>query len=270
MLDAIEITTGDSPQLAVLWLHGLGADGHDFEPIVPELGLRLPVRFVFPHAPVRPVTINGGMQMRAWYDILGFDRRAKEDAAGIRASAAAVTEPSIARSSAACRRTASCSRVLARRCDRAAHGAARAAAIAGALAPRPICRCRDASERAQRGERTSTAFMAHGTDDPSCRSASPSTPQRARGARLRRRVARVSDGALCLHGRGQRHRRMVAALPAARVSPPFDLERVCTSETARPAASERALGERRSPACRRARPSSTACRRRTDDEMRAR
>ena len=92
MLDAIEITTGDAPRLAVLWLHGLGADGHDFEPIVPELRLRVPVRFVFPHAPVRPVTINGGMAMRAWYDILGFDRRAKEDAAGIRASAAAVTE----------------------------------------------------------------------------------------------------------------------------------------------------------------------------------
>jgi phospholipase/carboxylesterase len=76
----------------VIWLHGLGADGHDFEPIVPELGLELPVRFVFPHAPVRPVTINGGMAMRAWYDIMGFDRNAKEDAAGIRASAAAVTE----------------------------------------------------------------------------------------------------------------------------------------------------------------------------------
>jgi phospholipase/carboxylesterase len=92
MLDAIEVTTGDSPRLAVLWLHGLGADGNDFEPIVPELKLRVPVRFVFPHAPVRPVTINGGMRMRAWYDILGFDRRAKEDAAGIRASAAALTE----------------------------------------------------------------------------------------------------------------------------------------------------------------------------------
>jgi phospholipase/carboxylesterase len=92
VLDSIEITTGDAPQLSVLWLHGLGADGHDFEPIVPELGLRIPARFVFPHAPVRPVTINGGMAMRAWYDILGFDRRAKEDAGGIRASAAAVTE----------------------------------------------------------------------------------------------------------------------------------------------------------------------------------
>jgi phospholipase/carboxylesterase len=92
MLDAIEITTGDAPTLAVLWLHGLGADGHDFEPIVPELRLRFSVRFVFPHAPLRRVTINGGMAMRAWYDILGFDRHAREDAAGIRASAAAVTE----------------------------------------------------------------------------------------------------------------------------------------------------------------------------------
>jgi phospholipase/carboxylesterase len=92
VLDFIELTTGEAPGLAVIWLHGLGADGHDFEPIVPELGLKVAARFVFPHAPVRPVTINNGMAMRAWYDILGFDRNAKEDAAGIRASAAAVTE----------------------------------------------------------------------------------------------------------------------------------------------------------------------------------
>src|SRR5688572_18113349 len=91
MLDFEEISTGTgAPQLAIIWLHGLGADGHDFEPIVPELGLRFPVRFVFPHAPVRPVTINGGMPMRAWYDILGFNGQASEDAAGIRASATAV------------------------------------------------------------------------------------------------------------------------------------------------------------------------------------
>jgi len=92
VLSAVEIETGPAPSLTVIWLHGLGADGHDFEPIVPELKLRFPVRFVFPHAPVRPVTINGGMAMRAWYDILGFDRSAREDDAGIRASAAAVTE----------------------------------------------------------------------------------------------------------------------------------------------------------------------------------
>ena len=85
MLDAIEITTGDAPRLAVIWLHGLGADGHDFEPIVPELRLGKPVRFVFPHAPVRPVTINQGMRMRAWYDIFQFGG-GREDDAGIRAS----------------------------------------------------------------------------------------------------------------------------------------------------------------------------------------
>jgi phospholipase/carboxylesterase len=69
--DRIEIETGSRPDAAVIWLHGLGADGHDFEPIVPELNLprEAQIRFVFPHAPVRPVTINGGMEMRAWYDI---------------------------------------------------------------------------------------------------------------------------------------------------------------------------------------------------------
>ncbi len=85
MLDAIEIETGPKPNAAVIWLHGLGADGHDFEPIVPEIVHRgeRAWRFVFPNAPVRPVTINGGMRMRAWYDITAFDRKA-EDAAGFR------------------------------------------------------------------------------------------------------------------------------------------------------------------------------------------
>ena len=85
MSDAIEIETGPNPGTAVIWLHGLGADGHDFEPIVPELELPEPVRFVFPHAPVRPVTINNGMRMRAWYDIFQFGG-GPEDEAGIRAS----------------------------------------------------------------------------------------------------------------------------------------------------------------------------------------
>jgi phospholipase/carboxylesterase len=87
VLDAIEIETGPAPQAAVIWLHGLGADGHDFEPIVPELGLPAskPVRFIFPNAPQRPVTINMGMRMRAWYDILQLGG-GKEDEAGIRES----------------------------------------------------------------------------------------------------------------------------------------------------------------------------------------
>jgi phospholipase/carboxylesterase len=90
--DAVEIETGRDPQGSVIWLHGLGADGHDFEPIVPELVQRgeRAVRFIFPHAPIRPVTLNGGYAMRAWYDIVALDRRAAEDDKGIRASQAAV------------------------------------------------------------------------------------------------------------------------------------------------------------------------------------
>lgn len=90
--DVVEIETGPDPAAAVIWLHGLGADGHDFEPIVPELvrpGERA-LRFVFPHAPVRPVTLNGGFAMRAWYDIVSLERRGPEDDSGIRGSQARV------------------------------------------------------------------------------------------------------------------------------------------------------------------------------------
>jgi phospholipase/carboxylesterase len=92
LLEAVEIETGRNPTGTVIWLHGLGADGHDFAPIVPQLVApeERPLRFVFPHAPVRPVTINGGMSMRAWYDILGFDRGVQQDEVGIRASDAEV------------------------------------------------------------------------------------------------------------------------------------------------------------------------------------
>jgi phospholipase/carboxylesterase len=86
--DAVEIETGRDPAGAVIWLHGLGADGHDFEPLVPELvrpGERA-LRFVFPHAPIRPVTLNGGFAMRAWYDIVALDRHGPEDDTGIRSS----------------------------------------------------------------------------------------------------------------------------------------------------------------------------------------
>jgi len=90
-LETVEVLTGQNPRFTVIWLHGLGADGHDFEPIVPALGLATAVRFVFPHAPLRRVTINQGMEMRAWYDILALDRLTVEDEAGIRTSEAAVT-----------------------------------------------------------------------------------------------------------------------------------------------------------------------------------
>ncbi len=92
LLESVEVETGRNPQASVIWLHGLGADGHDFEPIVAELAGQLgqPLRFVFPHAPVRPVTINNGYRMRAWYDITGFERDAQQDEVGIRGSDAAV------------------------------------------------------------------------------------------------------------------------------------------------------------------------------------
>lgn len=86
--DGIEREIGEVCDRAVIWLHGLGADAGDFLPIIPELGLPSGVRFVFPNAPFRPVTINGGMVMRAWYDIRGFGSESSEDSAGIAASAA--------------------------------------------------------------------------------------------------------------------------------------------------------------------------------------
>ena len=91
----IVINTGSgNADSCVIWLHGLGADGHDFEPIVPELRLDpgMNVRFVFPHAPMMPVTINQGFVMRAWYDIKAVDISSEPDADGIRASAALVDD----------------------------------------------------------------------------------------------------------------------------------------------------------------------------------
>jgi phospholipase/carboxylesterase len=94
VLQTLELETGASPKAAVIWLHGLGADGHDFEPIVPELDLpdTLAVRFVFPHAPMQAVTINGGAVMRAWYDVYALEGQRREDETGVRASQARVEE----------------------------------------------------------------------------------------------------------------------------------------------------------------------------------
>ena len=88
LLPHVELATGADPAGTVIWLHGLGADGNDFVPIVPELGIpsSRPVRFVFPHAPVRAVTINNGFRMRAWYDISAADLTNRADLAGVRES----------------------------------------------------------------------------------------------------------------------------------------------------------------------------------------
>jgi phospholipase/carboxylesterase len=91
-LESVIVETGPKPTFTIIWMHGLGADGHDFEPLVPELlddGMPS-LRFLFPHAPVRAVTLNNGYPMRAWYDIIGIDRRSAEDFAGLQSSAEAI------------------------------------------------------------------------------------------------------------------------------------------------------------------------------------
>jgi phospholipase/carboxylesterase len=104
MSDAVKVESKasqgfEAPTFGVIWLHGLGADGHDFEPIVPEIvrpaqakGKWPAIEFLFPHAPVRPVTINGGMRMRAWYDIKSLDRSSLGEAPGLRDSIAFLHE----------------------------------------------------------------------------------------------------------------------------------------------------------------------------------
>lgn len=92
LLETVERSTGTEPTHSIIWMHGLGADGHDFEPVVPELDHPdLPrIRYVFPHAPLRPVTLNQGMTMRAWFDLYGLDRDAREDVDGIKAARQAI------------------------------------------------------------------------------------------------------------------------------------------------------------------------------------
>ena len=92
MLECLEVITTDQPKYSVIWMHGLGADGHDFEPIVPYLGLSpdLSIRFVFPHALMRPITINGGAVMRAWYDIKEISTTKGQDEVGVNHSAAKI------------------------------------------------------------------------------------------------------------------------------------------------------------------------------------
>jgi len=92
VLEKIELETRPAPTWSVIWMHGLGADGRDFEPIVPQLVARTwpAIRFIFPHAPVRPISINGGMRMRGWYDILGVEIENRQDEVGIRDSIAKI------------------------------------------------------------------------------------------------------------------------------------------------------------------------------------
>jgi len=94
LLPCVEINPSTAPDACVIWLHGLGDSGHGFAPIVPELKLpdSMAVKFLFPHAPERPVTINGGMRMRAWYDIKSLDFESRADLEGVKESAEQVEQ----------------------------------------------------------------------------------------------------------------------------------------------------------------------------------
>lgn len=174
LLDTLEHETGPSPDWSVLWLHGLGADGNDFMPIVPEL-VRPDwpaVRFVFPHAPVRPVTINNGVPMRAWYDIRDFNLANRADAGGVEESVAQV-EALIAREEA---RGVPASRVVLAGFSQGgavtlAAGLRRSTPLAGLVALStylPLAPDALQALPATTGSqaRTQPVFMAHGTHDP--------------------------------------------------------------------------------------------------------
>jgi phospholipase/carboxylesterase len=170
LLQCVELETAPDPQWTVLWLHGLGADGNDFAPIVPELvhpGWPA-LRFVFPHAPQRAVTINGGVRMRAWYDIREAELANRADDQGVRESVAQV-EALIAREAT---RGIPASRLLLAGFSQGgaialATGLRREAPLAGLIALSTYLPMHDrAAQTVTPQARTQPLFMAHGTQDP--------------------------------------------------------------------------------------------------------
>ncbi len=170
LLDSIEKQTGPIPTWSILFLHGLGADGNDFAPIVPQL-LRPgwpALRFVFPHAPMRAITVNAGMRMRAWYDIAGFDLARREDEAGVRQSIAQV-EALIAREA---ERGIPPSRIVLAGFSQGgaialAAGLRRELPVGGLIALSTYLPLAATSiAESTRAARTTPVFMAHGSLDP--------------------------------------------------------------------------------------------------------
>ncbi len=169
-LPCVELETAPNPAHAVIWLHGLGADGNDFAPIVPELVDRAwpPLRFVFPHAPVRPVTVNNGMPMRAWYDIKGMAIADKQDETGIRESVAQL-DALIAREAA---RGIPAERVLLAGFSQGGAivlcgGVRHASRLAGIVALSTYLPLAEKTPAERSGANAATPiFMAHGSHDP--------------------------------------------------------------------------------------------------------
>jgi phospholipase/carboxylesterase len=170
LLPAIELETAPNPAASVIWLHGLGADGNDFVPIVPELGLppTLALRFVFPHAPVRAVTINNGMRMRAWYDISAADLTNRADLAGVQESQA-LLEALVEREKA---RGMSAKRIVLAGFSQGGAvalytGVRHSERLAGIMALSTYLISPDAlASEASAANRGVPIFMAHGTADP--------------------------------------------------------------------------------------------------------
>ncbi|MFY9136797.1 alpha/beta hydrolase [Zwartia sp.] len=170
LLDCAEHNTGSQPTHSVIWLHGLGADGHDFAPIVPELRLpaSLSVRFVFPHATIQPVTINGGMAMRSWYDILTPNLVKREDESGIRSSERLI-QALIARENA---RGIPTERIVlagfSQGCAMTLHTGIRLPSkLAGLMGLSGYLPLIDLSDNERHSANTDTPiFLAHGTHDP--------------------------------------------------------------------------------------------------------
>jgi phospholipase/carboxylesterase len=170
LLPRVELESAPSPSAAVIWLHGLGADGHDFAGLVPELDRSAcpPIRFVFPHAPSMPVTVNGGYVMPAWYDILGPNLVSQQDAAGIQASERAI----VALIAHEVARGIPAERIVlagfSQGCAMALHTGLRLPQrLAGIMALSGYLPLADrlAAERHAANART-PVFMAHGTQDP--------------------------------------------------------------------------------------------------------
>lgn len=169
--DRVVLVPGDgtTPNASVIWLHGLGADGYDFVPIVPQLELAGPPlpRFVFPHAPIRPVTLNGGLRMRAWYDLCGLTDAAPEDEAGIRESARRIEEYVRLE----CEAGAPMSRIVLAGFSQGGAIAlnvalSRAEPLGGVLALSTYLPLRDSVPQASDANRTLPILMCHGLYDP--------------------------------------------------------------------------------------------------------
>jgi len=173
LLPSIELETGPRPTAAVIWLHGLGADGNDFVPIVNEMRLppSLPIRFVFPHAPVRPVTLNNGFRMRAWYDLSAGDITNRADVAGVLDSQAHI-EALIAREKS---RGIDARRIILAGFSQGGvialyTGVRHAERLAGIVALSTYVVLPDRlAEEGSAANRDVPIFMAHGTSDPMVR-----------------------------------------------------------------------------------------------------